>query len=70
MKQKQKALNSPVESNQGDESEAKSHNPKLASEGDVQRRPRCEGRQTQNLNDFRVDIPEFKGKLDPAKFLD
>ena len=70
MKQKQKALDSPLESGQGDESEAESHNPESTIEGDVLRRQRREGRSTPNSNDFRVDIPEFEGKLDPEEFLD
>jgi len=69
MKQEQKPLDSPPEFGQGDESEAESHIPKPASEGDVPRMPRRERRSTQNSNDFRVDIPEFESKLYPKEFL-
>jgi len=31
---------------------------------------RLEPRFQANPNDFRVEIPEFKGKLDPEEFLD
>ena len=46
MKQKQKVLNSPPEFSQGDESEAKSHNPKSVGEGDIPGGPRHERRST------------------------
>jgi len=30
----------------------------------------CEKHHGGGLNDFKVNIPEFKGKLDPNEFLD
>jgi len=66
-KQKQKVLDSLPKSGQGDEGEAESHDFKLASEGDVPRRPRCERRSTPNLNDFRFNIQVFEGEPDPKE---
>ena len=40
------------------------------SEGDSPRHPRRERRYTTNSNDFKVDLPEFEGKLDPNDFLE
>ena len=34
-------------------------------------RPRGHSQQNQrSVTDFKIDIPEFEGKLDPDKFLD
>jgi len=63
-------LNSPPEFGQEVESEAESHNPKSASEGEAPKRTRCERRSTHNSNDFRVDIPEFEGKPNREEVLD
>jgi len=41
-----------------------------SSEGDSRRHPRRGRRHPSNLNDFKVDIPEFEGKLDPDDFLE
>ena len=41
-----------------------------SSGGDSSRHPRRGPRPTPNLNDFKVDIPEFEGKLDPDDFLE
>ena len=40
------------------------------NEGDSPRFPRREPRQATNFNDFKVDIPEFEGRLDPDDFLE
>ena len=37
---------------------------------DSPRFPRREVRQVTNFNEFKVDIPEFEGKLDPDDFLE
>ena len=72
MKQKQKAFASPSGSGQGEESEVESHYPESEYEEDVltrlvrARRPSFD----TNSNDFRLNILEFKGKLDPEEFLD
>jgi len=39
-------------------------------EGDSLRHPRRERRHTTNSNDFKVDLPEFEGKLDQDDFLE
>ena len=41
-----------------------------SNEGDSPRFPRREPRQATNFNDFKVDIPEFEGRLDPDDFLE
>ena len=41
-----------------------------SSEEEPPRRVRRERRQPTNSNDFRVKIPEFKGKLDLDEFLE
>ena len=41
-----------------------------SNEDDSPRFPRREPRQTHNFNDFKVDIPEFEGRLDPDDFLE
>ena len=33
-------------------------------------RPGRERRKETNLNDIRVEVPEFKGRLDPDEFLE
>jgi len=39
-------------------------------EAEPRRTPRREWHPSLNSNDFRVDIPEFEGKLDPNKILE
>ena len=41
-----------------------------SNEDDSPRFPRREPRQHHNFNDFKVDIPEFEGRLDPDDFLE
>jgi len=71
MKQKQKALESLSSSNLEDESEgAESQHMKFEAEVEPRRSPQRECCvPPSNSNDFRVDIPDFEGKLDPEKFL-
>ena len=40
------------------------------SEEDSPRHPRRERRQSLNSNDFKIDIQEFEGKLDPDDFVE
>jgi len=47
-----------------------SHNLESSSDEEPFRRPRPEQRGQGNSNDFRVEIPEYEGKLDPEDFLD
>ena len=41
-----------------------------SNEDESPRFPRREPRQNNNFNDFKVDIPEFEGRLDPDDFLE
>jgi len=47
-----------------------SHHLESSSEEEPLRGPRQEQRGQGNSNDFRVEIPEYEGKLDPEDFLD
>ena len=68
--QKQRIMQSPIGSNLEELSVAESRH--LIYEEDVPRSPVWAKRPpiSINLNDFRLDIPEFKCKLDPEEFLD
>jgi len=58
-----------IRANYGSEEEAS--NALCFSEDDVQfERPRRRARSTFKSNDFKVEIPEFEGKLDPIEFLE
>ena len=46
-----------------------SHNIDSPSEDEPMRTTRTEPRMQANTNDFKVEIPEFKSKLDPEEFL-
>jgi len=46
------------------------HSGGSSSEGDSPRYPRRGRRQAPNSNDFKVDIPEFEGKLNPDDFVE
>jgi len=47
-----------------------SHEVESSSEDEPIRMARGEPRFQANNNDFRVEVPEFEGKLDPEEFLD
>jgi len=70
MKQKQRILESPIGSNLEELSDAESQ--LSIYEEEESRKPILARRPPININpnDFRVDIPEFEGKLDPEEFLD
>lgn len=68
MKQKQKALESPSISVHGDE-EA-SNLVSSSSEEEPLKRVKEARRALCNSNDFKVEIPEFEGKLDSDEFLE
>jgi len=72
MKQKQKALDSLTNSNPEDQSEgAKSQHSEFEGEVEPRRTPRREWRVSpSNSNDFRVERPEFEGKLNLDEFLE
>ena len=69
LKQKQKFNEESSHSASQVREQAFSHNHESSSEEEPLRRPRQEQRQG-NSNDFRVEIPEYEGKLDPEEFLD
>ena len=69
LKQKQKFNEEPSHSASQRREQVFSHNFESSSEEEPLRRPRQEQRQG-NSNDFRVEIPEYEGKLDPEEFLD
>ena len=46
------------------------HDPECSCDEEPSRRSRPEQRMQANSNDFRVEIPEYEGKLDPEDFLD
>jgi len=53
-----------------EEEEEEPHSGGSPSEEDSPRHPRKESRQASNTNDFKIDIPEFEGKLDPDDFVE
>jgi len=69
LKQKQKINEEPVRFVQREDQEAS--NPiSSSSEDEPPRKARMEPRFQTNSNDFRVEIPEFEGKLDPDEFIE
>ena len=71
MKQKQKILESPTGSTPEDfEEDCESQYSGFEQEEEPRRTPRREWRAPSNSNDFRVELPEFEGKLDPDEFLE
>jgi len=71
MKLKQKALESPSSSNPKDLSEeVESQHSEYEIEATPRGTPCKEGRAPTNFNDFRVELPEFEGKLDLDEFLE
>ena len=69
MKQNQKVLASPTGSIHGEEEGAVS-NISSSNEEEPLKKGRREQRQPTNSNDFRVESPEFEGRLDPDEFLE
>jgi len=51
-----------------EEGEKEPHSGGSTSEGDCPRHPRRGRRQANYSNDFKVDLPEFEGNLDPDDF--
>jgi len=70
LKQKQKLNEEPSYSAPQGREQVFSHNLECLSDEEPLRRPRSDQRGQGNSNDFRVEIPEYKGKLDPKEFLD
>jgi len=71
IKQKQRIFESPMGSNPNELSEkTESQHSEYEGETEPRRTPRREWRAPSNSNDFRVELPKFKGKLDPDEFLE
>ena len=75
LRQKRRELRSssssrPRGSVRGEEANEGSLSGRSQSEEDSPRQPRRERRQAHPSNDFKVDLPEFEGKLDPDDFLE
>ena len=72
LKQKQRILESPTGSTPEEEinEDIESQHSKYELDEEPRRTPRREWRTPSNSNDFRVELPEFEGKLDPDEFLE
>jgi len=68
MKQKQKVVESPRTSVHDKDEASNMNSP--SSEEEPLRRVRAARRTSQNSNDFKVEIPQLEGKLDPNEFLE
>ena len=60
----------PRSSGRGEGDEEDSLSGESRSEEGSPRHPRREGRQPTHSSDFKVDLPEFEGKLDPDEFIE
>ena len=70
MKQKQKLNEDTLQSKPRVREQVFSHEVESLSEEEPIKMAREESRFQANNNDFRVEVPEFEGKLDPEEFLD
>jgi len=70
LKQKQKLNKESLQSDPRRQEQVFSHSVNSSSENEPLRMARLEPRFQANTNDFKVQIPEFEGKLDPKEFLD
>ena len=72
MKQKQRIFESPTGSTPEEENneDVESQHSEYELNEIPRRTPRREWRTPSNPNDFRVELPEFEGKLDPDEFLE
>jgi len=70
LEQKQKLNEEPSHSASQGREQVFSHNLDSSSDEEPFRRPRPEQRGQGNSNDFRVEIPEYEGKLDLEDLLD
>ena len=69
LKQKEKLNEETLQSEPKTREQVYSHNVDYSSEEEVPRMVRGEQRFQANTNDFRVEVPEFEGKLDPEEFI-
>ena len=70
LKQKQKVSEETFQSELRRHEQVFSHEVDSSSEVEPIRMTRAEPRMQANTNDFKVEIPEFEGKLDTEEFLD
>jgi len=70
LKQKWKLNEDTLQSEPREREQVISHEVESSSDEEPVRMARGEPRFQANTNDFRVEDPKFKGKLDPEKFPD
>ena len=69
LKQKQRLNEDTLQSEQRAREQVCNHDIDSSSEEEVPRMVRGEPRNEAKNNDFRVEVPEFEGKLDPEEFI-
>ena len=70
LKQKQQANEEPLQSDSKWQEQVSSHTLDSSSEDEPLRMTRQDSQNQASANDFKVEIPEFEGKLDLEDFLD
>jgi len=70
MKQKQRMGEETLQSEPRAREQVHSHDIDSSNEEEMPRMTRGELRNQANTNDFRVEVLEFEGKLDPEEFID
>ena len=70
LKQKQKMCEEPIHSESPRQEQVFSHTLDSSSKDEPLRMTRQDSQFQTNSNDFRIEVPEFEGKLDPEDFLD
>jgi len=70
LKQKQQVNEEPHQSYSKRQEEVSSHTLDSSSEDEPLRMVRLDPWIQASTNDFKVEIPEYEGKLDPEEFLD
>ena len=70
MKLKQAIIKEPLQSEPRRPEHVFSHHIDSSSDNEPLRMARPEARFQANINDFKVEIPKFDGKLDSEEFLD
>ena len=70
MKQKQQVNEETFQSDSKRQEQVFSHTLDSSSEDEPLRMARQDSKNQASANDFKVEIPEFEGKLNPKDFLD
>ena len=70
LKQKQQMCEEPIQSEPPRQEQVFSHTLDSSSEDEPLRVTRQDPRIQASATDFKIEIPEFEGKLDPEDFLD